>query len=64
MRSYTYRRKLTKRELLPALGAGAGAGLGVAAVVAYLTQIFLRREPLVKDRGGRPVDPPPAPEHG
>lgn len=44
MTRYVYRRKLTRRELGPALGAGAGVGLAIGAVVAYLTQIFLRRE--------------------
>lgn len=44
MTRYAYRRKLTRRELGPALGAGAGVGLAIGAVVAYLTQIFLRRE--------------------
>lgn len=44
MTRYAYRRKLSRRELGPALGAGAGVGLAIGAVVAYLTQIFLRRE--------------------
>lgn len=51
MTRYAYRRRLTKRELVPALGAGAGVGLAVGAVVAYLTQIVLRRAPLDGGRG-------------
>lgn len=42
MPTFDYRRELTKRELLPALGVGLAAG----AAVAYVTQILLRREPI------------------
>lgn len=42
MTSYVYRRKLTSKELLPALGVGVGLG----AAAAYLAQILLRRAPL------------------
>lgn len=62
MENYTYRRKLTSSELLPALGAGAGVGIGVGLIVAYLTQISLRREPLVRERAGRNTNDLPAPE--
>jgi hypothetical protein len=43
MATFLYRDELTRKELLPALGAGAGLGLGVGVVVAYFTQLFLRR---------------------
>lgn len=39
---YYYRRSLSARELLPAVGAAAGA----AVVVFYLTKLFLERTPL------------------
>ena len=39
MPTFYYRRKLTSRDLVPALAAGAAAG----AVVAYLAQLLLRR---------------------
>ena len=52
MTRYAYRRKLTSRELIPALGAGAGVGLAVGATVAYLTQILLRRSELGPAGGG------------
>jgi hypothetical protein len=39
---YTYRRSLSVRELLPAIGAGVA--VGVAAF--YLTRLFLERTPL------------------
>ena len=49
---YYYRRSLSARELLPALGAGVGAGL----VAFYLTKLFLERTPLGPrdDQSGRP----------
>ncbi len=43
MATYHYRDKLTRKELLPALGAGVGAGLGVGVVVGYITQLLLRK---------------------
>lgn len=39
---YYYRRRLTARELLPAVGFAVGASL----VVFYLTKLFLERTPL------------------
>lgn len=53
MTRYSYRRKLTGRELGPALAIGAGLGLGVAVVTTYLAQIFLRRARI----GGEPETP-------
>ena len=44
---YYYRRKLSARELLPAVGAGIGAGL----VAFYLTKLFLERTPLASSAG-------------
>ena len=42
---YYYRRSLTARELLPAIGAGVAAGVAVF----YLTQLFLQRTPLTAE---------------
>jgi hypothetical protein len=52
MTTYHYRDKLTRRELLPALGAGAAVG----AAVAYLVQIVLRKRTI---RSGAGETPPP-----
>lgn len=46
MATFDHRRDLTRRELLPALGAGVGAGLAVGVVVGYVTQLLLRKQPL------------------
>lgn len=40
---YYYRRRLTVRELLPAVGIGIGAG----AVAFYVARVLLERTPLV-----------------
>jgi hypothetical protein len=49
---YHYRRHLSAFELLPAVGAAVGA----AAVVFYLTKLFLERTPLDANPrvGGKP----------
>jgi hypothetical protein len=52
MATFDYRRELTARELIPAIGVGIGAG----AVVAYVAQLLLRRERLP-----RPPAPPARP---
>jgi hypothetical protein len=52
MATFDYRRELTARELIPAVGAGIGAGV----VVAYVAQLLLRRERLP-----RPSAPPARP---
>lgn len=46
MTTYLYRDRLTRRELLPAVGAGVGAGLAVGLTVGYLTQLMLRKRQL------------------
>ena len=46
---YYYRRPLTGRELLPALGAAVGAGLATFYVVRVLTE----RTPLAPSAGPR-----------
>lgn len=46
MATFDSRRRLSARELLPALAIGAGVGLGVGLVSAYLARIFLQRERL------------------
>ena len=42
---YYYRRSLSARELLPAVGAGLAAG----ALAFYLARIFLQRTPVTVD---------------
>jgi hypothetical protein len=49
---YYYRRSLSGRDLLPAIGAAIGAGV----VVFYLTKLFLERTPLAIQ--SRTVEPP------
>jgi len=44
---YYYRRALSAREMLPAIGAGVAVGLAAF----YLARVMLEREPLVADRG-------------
>jgi hypothetical protein len=48
MATFDYRRDLTARELVPAIGAG----IGVAVVVAYVAQLLLRRERLERPAPG------------
>ena len=43
---YHYRRPLTPRELVPALGVGVGVGL----VAFYIAKILLERTPLRPER--------------
>jgi hypothetical protein len=43
---YYYRRPLTPRELVPALGVGVGVGL----VAFYVARILLQRTPLRPER--------------
>jgi hypothetical protein len=52
---YSYRRPLTPRELLPAIGIGVGAGL----VAFYVARILLQRTPLRPER--RPSTQRPKP---
>jgi hypothetical protein len=44
---YYYRRPLTARELLPAIGVGVGAGV----VAFYLARLFLQRTSLTPSSG-------------
>jgi hypothetical protein len=46
---YSYRRKLSAGELLPAIGAGVVAGV----LAFYVARVFLQRTPL-SGRGGSP----------
>ncbi len=46
MPTFDYRRKLSLREQLPAVGAGIGAGMAVGASVFYLARLMLQRTPL------------------
>ena len=43
---YNYRRSLTPRELVPALGVGVGVGL----VAFYIARVLLERTPLRPER--------------
>ena len=52
---YYYRRPLTPRELLPAVGLGVGAGL----VAFYIARVLLERTPLRPER--RPSTQRPKP---
>lgn len=47
---YTYRRPLSIRETLPAIGVAVAAGL----VAFYITRLFLQRTPLSVERQTRP----------
>jgi len=52
---YYYRRSLTPRELLPAVGVGVGAGL----IAFYIARVLLERTPLRPER--RPSTQRPRP---
>jgi hypothetical protein len=52
---YYYRRPLTPREVLPAVGVGVGVGL----IAFYLAKILLERTPLRPER--RPSTQRPSP---
>jgi hypothetical protein len=53
MATFDYRRELTARELVPAIGVGIGAGV----VVAYVAQLLLRRQrlPRAAERASLPA---------
>jgi hypothetical protein len=51
MATFDYRRDLSARELVPAIGIG----LGAAVVVTYFAQLLLRRQRLDRS-GGRIVE--------
>lgn len=46
MSTFDRRRHLTRKELMPAVGAGVAAGVGVGLVVFYAARLMLQREPL------------------
>lgn len=46
---YSYRRPLSLRELVPAVGIGIGAGL----FAFYITRLLLQRTPITLDRRPR-----------
>jgi len=50
---YYYRRKLTIRELLPAIGIGVGAGLAAF----YVASVLFQRTPLRPDRRPKSARP-------
>jgi hypothetical protein len=45
LEGYVYRRQLTGRELIPAVGAGIVTGLAAY----YVTRLFLQRTPLLPE---------------
>ena len=45
LEGYVYRRKLTERELIPAIGAGIVTGLAAF----YVARLFLERTPLLPE---------------
>lgn len=47
--AYSYRRSLSLRELLPAVGAGVGVGV----VVFYIARLLLQRTPIMVERRPR-----------
>lgn len=47
---YSYRRDLSLRELLPAVGVGVGVGLGAGLAAFYVARLLLQRTPLRVDR--------------
>lgn len=51
---YSYRRELSLRELLPAVGVGLGVGLAAF----YVARLVLQRTPLLVDRSAPPPLPP------
>jgi hypothetical protein len=55
MATFDYRRELTARELIPAIGVGIGAGV----VVAYVAQLLLRRQRLPRAEGHSSLSAPP-----
>lgn len=46
MPTFDYRRKLSLKEQLPAVGAGVGAGIAIGASVFYLARLMMQRTPL------------------
>lgn len=47
---YSYRRDLSLRELLPAVGVGVGVAVGAGLVAFYVARLLLQRTPLRVDR--------------
>ena len=57
MPTFDYRRRLSLREQLPAVGAGVGAGFAVGLGVFYLARLMLQRTPLRDTRAAHPAAP-------
>lgn len=51
MATFHFRRKLSRREEMRALGAAAGIGVGAGVAVLYLARIWFQRTPV---RDARP----------
>ncbi|MEW5928442.1 MAG: hypothetical protein AB1941_13320 [Gemmatimonadota bacterium] len=55
MPTFDYRRKLSLKEQLPAVGAGVGAGVAIGGAVFYLARLMLQRTPLRGTPAAHPV---------
>jgi len=50
--THYYRRDVSARELVPAIGAGIAAGLAAF----YVTRLFLQKTPLIRESGIAQLD--------
>lgn len=51
MKTYHYRRKLSKGDEMKAMGAAVGAAAGIAVVTWYFARILIQRTPLLPGAG-------------
>jgi hypothetical protein len=54
MATFLSPRRLSGRELLPALGVAVGVGLGAGLLAGYVARLFLMRERLEGGAGAAP----------
>ena len=50
---YSFRRSLSTRELLPAVGVAVGTAIGAGLLAFYIARLVLQREPLALPRSDR-----------